>query len=112
MQGQNARLGLLNDPRMAALYGAGAGLLNAAGPKPYKVGWGEALGQGLGGALSGYMGAQQFQSDQEMRDLMSQYMRMQMQPPGGMQPPGMGMQQPRPMALPISAMMPTRGELY
>ena len=112
MTGDTTGLGLLNDPRMAGLLGAAGGLLSASGPQPYKVGLGGMMGQGLGGALSGMMGAQQFQSDQEMRDLMSEYMRMQMQPPGGMQPPGMGMQRPRPMASPISSMMPTRGGLY
>ena len=122
-----AGMGLLNDPRMAGILGAAGGLLSAAGPTPYKVGFGGAMGAGMGGALSGMMGAQQFQADQKMRDQMSQYMDVLMgkmpgggplagpaagpQPPGGVVASAGDLGAPRmPASMPIAPMgMPAMG---
>lgn len=101
--------GLLNDPKMAALLGAAGGLLGASGPTPYKVGLGGMMGQGLGGAMSGMLGAEQYRGDQQMRDLMRRFMEQQLG--GGMEPPmpATSLRQPgqpapqQPMAQPIAA---------
>ena len=86
-------MGLLNDPRMAALLGASSGLLNMAGQSTQKSGFGGAMGAGLGGAMGGMMGAEQMGADREMQKMMMDFMRQQM---------GQGAQQQRPQPMPIS----------
>lgn len=120
-------MGLLNDPRMAALLGASAGLLSAAGPTPNKVGLGGAMGAGMGGAMSGMIGAEQMSADREMQKMMMDFMRQQMgqgaqQPGQGPMPLSPGPRQPRPQMprLPMGGgmmggggmMPPVRGGLY
>jgi hypothetical protein len=45
-----------SNARSMALLSAGAGLLGASGPSPYKNNWAPALGAGVQGLLSGYEG--------------------------------------------------------
>ena len=62
-QGGGANLlNFLSDPRQAALLGLAGGLLQASGPSTQRVGMGQALGQGLQGALVGQQGAMRAQA--------------------------------------------------
>jgi hypothetical protein len=57
------------DPNAMALLGLAQGLFKAGGASPMPVGIGAALGQGIGGALSGAMGAQHMNQQQTLVDL-------------------------------------------
>lgn len=71
VQGGGGLMGLLGDPKwQLAMMGAGSAMSQAAGPSPYKQGFGGALGAGMGGLASGLMGAQQMQRDEEDRQQM------------------------------------------
>lgn len=57
------------DPALAAMLGFGSSMLGASGPSAVPVGFGQALGAGIGGGLNAYAMFDQMRRQQEQDDL-------------------------------------------
>jgi len=108
---------LLNNPGFAGLMGAAGGLLGAAGPTPYPVGMGGALGAGLGGGMAGIFGAQDALQNREYMQLLSEVIKRlrgeiskggPLQGTPGIAPPQPQVAGPRPL-MPQTAQIPQVG---